>query len=78
MANTWTDQPLEADGNTLMHIYVADGYALQIQARNIGGAMMNYSATVGNLFESKTFIDSDLEELLKTAHAYIATHVVRS
>ena len=75
MSNIWTDQPREADGTVLLHIYVGNGYALQIQSQDIGGGIMNFSATVGNLFGSQTFIDNDLEQLLKTASAHVKVHV---
>lgn len=71
MGNVWTDQPLDAEGSNLIHLYIGDGYALQIQQVEIGAGIVNYSVTVGNLFGSKTFIDAELPELLKTVNAYI-------
>ena len=73
MGNIWTDQPHDAEGIDLLTVILDGGkHALHIQASDIGGGIMNYAGTVGGLLESKTFIDHDLEQLLKTVSAYIS------
>ncbi len=71
MSNVWADQPLEAEGDTILHIGVGPTSALQIQVTNIGAGLTTYAATIGGLFGSQTFIDTDLEIVLKKAHKAI-------
>lgn len=71
MANVWTDQPIDGDGDDLFYQEIGKGYALQIQEVEIAGGIINYSGTVGNLFGSETVIDDDLTELLKTVNAMV-------
>ena len=71
MSNVWTDQPHEAEGNTVLHVALANGYAIHVQSVDIGGGIENYAVTVGHLFGSKTFINSDATTALRQAHNYI-------
>ncbi len=64
MTNLWTDQPHDADGDTLLVVNLGEGKVLQIQAVSGPGEGL-YSATVGNLFGAQTLIGSDLAVLLK-------------
>jgi hypothetical protein len=71
MSNIWTDQPVEADGVTILHIGIGPTAALQVQVNNIGAGLLTYAATVGGLFGSTTFVGADLETVLKQAHKHI-------
>ena len=71
MSNIWVDQPREAEGQTLLHIEIRPGVALPVQFVDIGGGIVNYSATVGGLFTSKTFVDTDLAGVLRQAHRLV-------
>ena len=71
MSNIWVDQPREAEGTTLLHISIGRNSALQVQVVNVGGGIVNYAATVGGLFGSKTFVDTSLESVLQQANRLV-------
>ena len=71
MSNIWVDQPREAEGETILHISIGPTAALQVQIVNIGGGIVNYAVTIGGLFGSTTFVDTDLPAALRQAHTLI-------
>ncbi len=70
MSNLWTDQPHDADGDTLLVVNLGDAKVLQIQSVTGPGEGL-YSGTVGNLFGSKTIVGSDLAVLLRDINRQI-------